>query len=162
MDSNWGAGHVPGRSVVRDFSSFWFDCRPELFLWTHLPEEQKWQLVSEPISMTDYIKRKYYKSFFFESLYALGVDEESIANSLNEDIGIPEGYNHQYDLRIAVIHTPVGEYLKAGEEIEVELFVPDAGQAAFINNEKSFTGIEKTGALLLCSLHSIDIGYPRR
>ncbi len=144
MDSTWGAGHVSNRSFVWDFSAFWFDCSPELFLWTHLPKEEEWQLTAEPISMTDYVVRKYYKSFFFESLYALGVEEAVMEASLSQGMGIPESYD-QYDAEIEIVNAPIQKTLQSGEEIEFQLRVPGVDQAAFVGNNKSFSYLKKNG-----------------
>ncbi len=154
MDSTWGAGHVSNRSFVWDFSDFWFDCPPDLFLWTHLPAEEEWQLMADPISMTDYVIRKYYKSFFFESLYALGVPEQIITESLDQGLGIPESFN-QYDAEIEILKAPIQKTLQSGEEIELELRVPGVEQAAFIGNSKSFSYLKKNGDIFSGSISPV-------
>mgnify|MGYP000942254784 CR=1 FL=1 len=49
MDVTWAAGHVndEGKFTPR-FNDFWFSTPPEQFVFTHLPETERWQLLSAP------------------------------------------------------------------------------------------------------------------
>lgn len=61
VDPTWGAGSVIDGQFVRKVNDrSWFDVPPQQMILTHLPEEAKYQLLSEPIS----------EEHFF-SLYAL-------------------------------------------------------------------------------------------
>jgi hypothetical protein len=140
FDSTWGAGHVDGRRFVKDFSDFWFDTHPELYLWTHLPEDDRWQLTSETLSMEEYFSRRYYMSYLFESLYSLGFRDSSVLEALDSDSGLPSAYRYA-DYSIEFTEAPLAELLDAGEPIRVVMSVEGVEKAAFINNgEFTFFG----------------------
>lgn len=143
FDATWGAGYVDGRRYVKDFGEFWFDPHPELFLRTHLPERRDWQLVRQPIGMNDFLSLPYAKSYVFENLCAIGYTDEAVLAALDSQSGLPEAYAYE-EHAIHVVRAPLAAVLRAGEPVDVELRVPGAGEAAFINN-RSFTRLERTG-----------------
>jgi hypothetical protein len=51
LDVTWGAGHMNGTTFVRNFDAFDFLTPPDLFLQRHIPHEEEWQLVPEPVSV---------------------------------------------------------------------------------------------------------------
>ncbi len=133
FDATWGAGHVDGRKFVKDFSGFWFDSHPELYLWTHLPEDERWQLTSGTISMDEFFSRKYFMSSYFESLYSLGFSDTSVLGALESNLGLPSAYRYA-DYHIHFTEAPLAEFLEHGETVRVVMSVPGVERAAFINN----------------------------
>lgn len=146
FDSTWGAGHVDGRRFVRDYSGFWFDPHPELYLWTHLPEEDQWQLVPHSLSMEDYTRRDYHPSFTFENLHALGFKDDAVIESLRTGAGLPSAYRYT-DYRIEIIEAPVSDVISSGATVTVALSVPGVEKAAFINNGE-FTFFDYSDGIL--------------
>jgi hypothetical protein len=146
FDATWGAGHVDGRKFVKDFSGFWFDPHPELYLWTHLPEEERWQLTSDKISMDEYFSRKYYMSSYFESLYSLGFSDTFVLGALENNLGLPSAYRYA-DYHIQFTDAPLAELLEPGEPVRIVMSVPGVESAAFINNGE-FSFFEYTAGLL--------------
>lgn len=55
LDPTWGAGSVgDDRKFVREPDDEWWLVDPEVFIYSHLPEEEKWQLLSAPISRSKF------------------------------------------------------------------------------------------------------------
>ncbi len=51
LDVTWAAGHLNEQGVfVKEFNDFWFCTPPEQFVYSHLPKQERWQLLSQPIS----------------------------------------------------------------------------------------------------------------
>jgi transglutaminase/protease-like cytokinesis protein 3 len=51
LDSTWGAGYIDEQNnFVFDFDDEYFLMPPEQFIYSHFPEDAKWQLLSTPIS----------------------------------------------------------------------------------------------------------------
>ncbi len=47
LDPTWGAGHIDEtKQFVANTSTDWFDTPPEQFVTSHLPEDDKWQLLT--------------------------------------------------------------------------------------------------------------------
>lgn len=67
LDSTWGAGYIDERKrFVRRFSDFWFMTPPERFIYSHLPEQERWQLLSEPLDRDKYRSLPRVKPKYFE------------------------------------------------------------------------------------------------
>ena len=55
LDSTWGAGYTDEQNnFVFDFDDEYFLMPPEQFIYTHFPEDAKWQLLSTPISNNEF------------------------------------------------------------------------------------------------------------
>ena len=65
IDSTWGAGSVNGNEFKQELCEFYFCPEPEQLISSHLPEEDKWQLISPPLSKEEFGKRvKFYNKFY--------------------------------------------------------------------------------------------------
>ncbi|CAF4219466.1 unnamed protein product, partial [Adineta steineri] len=57
IDSTWGAGFINDRKdFKRELNPFYFCPRPQQMIYHHLPENHRWQLLQEPISMKQFLK----------------------------------------------------------------------------------------------------------
>lgn len=67
LDATWGAGYIDERRrFVRQVDPHWFLTDPEQFVFSHLPEDQKWQLLDQPLSAEDYRRRPRVKPLLFD------------------------------------------------------------------------------------------------
>ena len=65
IDSTWGAGTLNGNEFKQELREFYFCPEPEQLISSHLPEEDKWQLIYPPLSEEEFGKRvKFYEKFF--------------------------------------------------------------------------------------------------
>lgn len=74
IDSTWGAGSLNGRDFKKELCEFYFCPEPEQIISTHLPEEDKWQLIYPPLSEEEFGKRvklnsKFYNFFTTDAIY---------------------------------------------------------------------------------------------
>ncbi|MHC1630944.1 MAG: transglutaminase domain-containing protein [Methanotrichaceae archaeon] len=68
VDSTWGAGYINDeKQFVRQFDDYYFLTPPEEFVYTHLPEETRWQLLEDPLSKEEYEQLVYLKPPFFKN-----------------------------------------------------------------------------------------------
>lgn len=73
VDTTWGAGYVKdNRTYQARLQPFYFMSPPEQFVYTHLPNDPKWQLLDPPISEAEFRKRVYLRPGFFQ--YGLQLD----------------------------------------------------------------------------------------
>lgn len=54
-DATWGSSTATPRGngkikTKKEFSGFWFDTAPEIFVLTHLPDMERWQLMTHPVT----------------------------------------------------------------------------------------------------------------
>lgn len=78
FDPTWGSTfgtNTNGKLVSTSmFDPYWFDVHPKAFIFTHLPAEDRWQLVEGTLDLHAYEKLAYVNS----SIFKLGFDPEVI------------------------------------------------------------------------------------
>jgi len=79
IDSTWGAGHINGETkrFVREFDDHWFLTTPQQLIFTHYPEEQKWQLLDQVISLKEWKSLANFNSNYFK--YGFDPEENKTA-----------------------------------------------------------------------------------
>jgi hypothetical protein len=51
VDATWGAGYVNNGVFTAAFEPSWFEVDPAFLVFTHLPENEPWQLLPQPLSL---------------------------------------------------------------------------------------------------------------
>ncbi len=95
MDITWDAGHIAdSREYTRRYRTDYLFLEPEKFLHTHLPTEEKWQLLAPPVSVDEFRDLPYLRGEFFgcgldlaEPVAAL----TQVGDSATVDLLVPEG-----------------------------------------------------------------------
>ena len=94
IDSTWGAGYVSReRKYVREFDDHFFMTPPSQFIYDHFPEEDRWQLLDEPVSKLKFENMVYLQSDFFNRGLELAGQENgtiSADGQVNLSIYAPE------------------------------------------------------------------------
>jgi hypothetical protein len=66
MDSTWGAGYVSGEGkYVRRFDDHFFMTPPSQFIYSHFPEDARWQVLDKPVSKQEFEQLVYLEAEFF-------------------------------------------------------------------------------------------------
>ncbi len=66
IDATWDAGHRgEDRGFKKDYRTDYLFTPPEVFITTHLPKDDKWQLLSEPVSRGDFIRMPMMQGAFY-------------------------------------------------------------------------------------------------
>ncbi|MGL1894270.1 MAG: hypothetical protein OCD02_21750 [Spirochaetaceae bacterium] len=132
IDSTWGAGYMNGKKFVKEFEEFWFLTDPNKSIFSHLPEDPKWQLLTDPISKKTFQKSPNLKGNFFD----LGFIINDVNSYINGDKyrGFPKIY--AFDADAKVIEGPISKYLSTKETYIFSLKVEGANSVVIINNGK--------------------------
>jgi len=65
-DTTWGAGCIDDQKrFIRQFNEHYFLTPPEQFIYDHLPEEPRWQLLDRPVTSNQFRKLAFLKPAFF-------------------------------------------------------------------------------------------------
>ena len=64
LDPTWGAGHVDDQ-FHREYNPTYLFTPPEVFINTHFPNEQGWQLLAEPMSRGKFMRQPVLRPDFF-------------------------------------------------------------------------------------------------
>ena len=74
FDTTWGAGAIDDKKdYVPSFTAAWFAMDPELFLMTHFPEDPKWNLSGQKITLDRFASLPFVQPYVFEQLYEAGI-----------------------------------------------------------------------------------------
>jgi hypothetical protein len=115
IDPTWGAGHVDGKKFVKRFNDYYFLPPPDQLLFTHLPNDPKWQLVKNPLSDEEFRKRPRVDRRLFE----LKVSTEAVLSAIAEKDfrELVQLYAHP-STATYIVKAPLNKHLVAGEEYE--------------------------------------------
>lgn len=72
VDVTWDAGHVDGRSYKKEYCTTYLFMEPGNFVYTHLPQEPRWQLLAAPLSAEQFKELPYLRGVFFDHGLRLG------------------------------------------------------------------------------------------
>lgn len=145
FDVTWAEGNGVTENgklkSIKKFDEFWFNTDPYDFIFTHLPEEPKWQLIERPISKRYFEALPYVQSTLFE----MGFNGKVFFDQLSSGnfSGFPQVYSISFPLRI--VSLPYNETLKAGETLLLELESTEILEMAVINNG-NWTYFDKHGS----------------
>jgi len=66
VDVTWDAGHVQGQSYRKEYRTTYLFMEPRNFIYTHLPVEQKWQLLASPLTTEQFERLPFLRGTFFD------------------------------------------------------------------------------------------------
>jgi len=73
MDPTWGAGYLDeSLQFVRRFQDHYFLTDPAEFVFDHLPEDARWQLLDRPVTAAEYADLVYLRPMFFQAGLRIG------------------------------------------------------------------------------------------
>ncbi|MBF2056476.1 MAG: transglutaminase [Cyanobacterium sp. T60_A2020_053] len=67
VDTTWGAGIVNDNRFERRFNNFYFATNPQHFIYTHFPEDGRWQLLPNPYTRAHFDALPNVQGNFFEN-----------------------------------------------------------------------------------------------
>uniref|UniRef100_A0A8D0DSS7 Transglutaminase-like domain-containing protein n=1 Tax=Salvator merianae TaxID=96440 RepID=A0A8D0DSS7_SALMN len=69
LDSTWGSGTVDDtcRKFTFGYNEFYFLTHPALFINDHFPEDEKWQLLKEPLTLQQFERKVRYRPEFYKA-----------------------------------------------------------------------------------------------
>jgi hypothetical protein len=102
IDVTWGAGYGQMRNgqlfSTKRFEDYWFAPPPEAFIFTHLPDEGRWQLLETSLSVAEFECLPNVSADFFElGFVAQEIHQQLDANGFQE---LPIVYTHPYNVKV--------------------------------------------------------------
>lgn len=136
FDLTWASGSGTNRNgkLVSEsrFDPFWFNVCPKAFIFTHLPEQPKWQLIGIPITLEKYEKLPYLNSTFFETGFnPEEIFDEAITGRIKEFVEVyPTGFP------LKAVKIPYTKLLVKNKAIDFEFFSDYAEEIALVEGDK--------------------------
>lgn len=134
FDVTWASGYGTnenGKLVSHSkFDDYWFDTKPNEFIFSHLPEDSKWQLNNPLLTFDQFLELPY----IYNSLFRLGFDADYILkNFLNNSLkDIVESYSPDFPVRI--LTAPYARTISDNNVIEFKIESEYAEDIVAINN----------------------------
>ena len=95
VDICWAKRQLEG-VFSTNFDSIYFCSDPNHLIYTHLPNDPKWQLLDPPISGELFLSFPLLKPHFFQSGLLL-VEFSGVLETYNGSVTIPIGHNHYWN-----------------------------------------------------------------
>lgn len=138
LDSTWGAGGYSNRKGkwVRKFDDSYFLTPPAAFAFSHRPQDQKWQLLKEPLTRQEFQQFPNLEPSFFE----MGFSPQKTRSLLEDDADMkfPEVFTFADDVDVYLRQAPVQGELSSKRRYKFVIESGEIARAAFVNNG-SFT-----------------------
>ena len=143
-DATWAAGYgetVKGKlKSTMEFDDYWFNVKPEEFLFTHFPENPNWLFTSSKYTLADFENLPYArKSFFklgFDAQKAIGFNGKGKVNEFTST------YSLKYPLKI--VKAPYVKQLPNNRTYEIVLESEYMDDIQLLNG-KDWIPFEKNG-----------------
>jgi len=86
IDVTWDAGYVERTTFIKHYTLQWYNLTPSQFIYSHLPDEDKWQLLPEKQvrSHKQFEKEPYIPGIFFEYGLSFGKNVPGYTNEISE------------------------------------------------------------------------------
>lgn len=144
FDATWGSGYgqgVNGKLVSKKrFDDYWFNTRPDEFIYSHLPEEEVWQFNEPKISLSQYERMPYAPGEYFKLGFNGGyLFQATLNGSIRE---LPQAYASDGDIQM--VSMPSGKFIPRGTVIKVRIRSGNALRVAYRNNG-NITDMKKEG-----------------
>jgi hypothetical protein len=141
VDATWGAGHVRNRKFTRKLSAHWFDPDPEIFIFTHFPKDDKWQLLNKPVTRDGFLRMPPLSP----ELVSWGFNPDAAFAYFTKAINasFPEMFAIDVTWKISMM--PVCSELKVGKLYDFEFVLPRNEEVAIICNNTDWVRFKQNG-----------------
>lgn len=149
VETTWGAGYVNNNKFTRDPSDYWFVPSPQIFIFTHFPEEEKWQFLEKPVSRNEFLNIPPLQPKFIN--WGFNPNELFFHYVTDKNKGFPEFFSINVNWKI--IKMPVTDELKKGTTYEFVFEIFDNNEeVVIVINENEFLKPDKSANRLIFSV----------
>ena len=159
IDATWGAGDLIDRHFVRRVRDFYFFADPERLAFSHLPRDARWQLVTDPLSGSEFDHQAAPSRDFWD----LGWEAGAVRQAGRELVGAFPVEGHPVRVREA----PVAGRLAMGQPVRLALEAPGATEVIAVSGDRwvplsGTDGVFSGEAEMAAEKLVVMIRYPER
>ena len=115
LDVTWGSGGIRNKEYIREYTPFYFCTDPKRFIRSHFPDDPKWQLLSQTVSIIEFSSLLCYSESFYDCGLSSTKPNECVLT------GSKTGqYIIEYDSRKPVIIAGQLEYIEENNREKVD------------------------------------------
>ncbi len=136
FDATWASGYgrgVNGRLLtVHKFNDYWFNVNPNEAIFSHLPEDDTWQLNSPKIVKYQFERLPYVSSQYFKLGFS---GEQCFPAMLDGSVqSLPEAYSVSGDIK--VLSMPYSGRIPSGQTIRLRVIAGEGITPAYENGSR--------------------------
>lgn len=107
VDCTWDSGRMEVMHNRRDYSTDWLFLRPEIFIFTHFPEDSRCQLLETPVTAAEFSAQPDLRPKFFDTTAVRSkiVKKSTVAGTWRYTFTMKKGY----DLTFNVVEAATGK-----------------------------------------------------
>ena len=135
IDSTWGTGHLDHKNKnKKELDPYYFLVRPERMIYSHFPDDARWQLLASPSTMHDFFNLPLVSPTYFKLDLDIVSPSDSSMASFNSNSGLAEvhvraPYHTDFSTSIELMGSeknPVGSFVQfdADQKLWQCLFAP--------------------------------------
>ncbi len=134
-DSTFGAGIAIKGQFKKQFRPEFFLAKPEFLAFSHLPHDEKWQLLDRPLTKTEFLRLS--KPTRYLNLHGIVTLDEALKKSNDPSFrGYVKVYRRE-EGRPKYIDIPIEKHLKAGKQYSFRIESSDFRRLAINNNDQA-------------------------
>jgi len=141
VDATWGAGYVNDGVFTRELATYWFDPSPEIYIFSHFPAEEKWQLLDKPVSRDWFLKTPPLSP----KLVGWGLHPAETFAFFNKTSNDWFPFVYSVDLAWTINAMPASGNLKIGGAYDFEFVLPNNDDVAIIVNNTDWVRFTRDG-----------------
>lgn len=111
LDATWAAGHLKAQKYVKEFDEYYFLPAHEELLFTHFPDDARWQLRPKPISLKEFKSHPHVRS----ELFRLGITPAQLRKEMKQKATNEFVRAFGRSKKTKIIEVPLTRFLKTNE-----------------------------------------------
>jgi len=131
VEPTFGAGGFQDKKFIKQFSAFFFFPPPDQLLFSHLPDDPKWQLVKNHVSSKEFWRRPAVEWPLFDLGFTSGAVESAMASKKFRAFVDVSAHPSK---ATTIVKAPLEKYLVEGEDYEFTFRSEDYGEMTVFNN----------------------------
>jgi hypothetical protein len=149
VDPTWGAGMIKGKEFVKEFREFYFLAPPDQLIFSHFPQDSKWQLLEKPILQEQFNRQPKISHQFWR----LGVTSSAVRAQLEDKTvkGLVYVFNWTGPA-VELVKAPLRKNLEAGKEYQFHFKSEGLDSMSVLHNGTTHY-FEKTGNDFELTIH---------
>jgi transglutaminase-like putative cysteine protease len=118
LDTTWGAGYLNDRQFKKDYCRQYLFAPPDLLIFTHLPEDPRWELLKTPVTAPEFTAAPRIP----RGLFLLNPAAETLRAAMREKgfKEFPIAFSHPGQVTTVLKTAPLTRHLRAGDEYHFE------------------------------------------
>jgi hypothetical protein len=134
IDVTWGAGYINKNVFSRHIGSYWFDTDPSIFVLSHFPEVESWQLIQNALTEEEF------RTFpiIYPNIAMMGLNGTSLLEHFRKNESKNHNFpdTHPFGGLLKVNELPLTDALTSGNKYNFSFTAPDNYKIALVQEER--------------------------